>query len=163
MTADEKKTETAIFGAGCFWGVEETFRLLKGVLSTEVGYAGGRLDKPTYEAVCEGNTGHAEVLKISFDPARISYADLLAVFWSCHNPTTLNRQGPDVGEQYRSVIFTLSPEQEAQALKSKEILDKAKVWRDPVVTQIKPFINFYKAEEYHQQYLSKHGLGNCHL
>ncbi len=161
--ADSGKIETAIFGAGCFWGVEETFRVLKGVLNTEVGYAGGRLNNPTYDDVCGGDTGHAEVLRITFDPSLITYAELLSVFWRCHNPTTLNRQGPDVGDQYRSVIFTLSAEQEALAVKTKAIVDKSKIWRDPVVTEIKPFVNFYRAEEYHQQYLSKRGLGNCHL
>lgn len=157
------KTETAVFGAGCFWGVEETFRKLEGVLSTEVGYAGGILKDPSYEQVCGGRTGHAEAVRIVFDPARITYPELLSIFWRCHNPTTLNRQGPDVGEQYRSVIFFLTPEQEIFALKSRDIVDRSGAWKNPVVTEVVPFVNFYPAEEYHQQYLAKRGLGNCHF
>lgn len=158
-----RKIQSAVFGAGCFWGVEETFRKLKGVVSTSVGYAGGSRLNPTYEQVCEGSTGHAEVVKVDFDPEVISYPELLAVFWRSHNPTTLNRQGPDTGTQYRSVIYYLSAEQEAFARKSRDIMDKSGAWRDPVVTEITPYTNFYPAEEYHQQYLSKRGLGNCHF
>ncbi len=161
--ASGEKIQSAVFGAGCFWGVEETFRKLKGVVSTAAGYAGGSRANPTYEQVCEGNTGHAEVVKIDFDPAVISYPELLAVFWRSHNPTTLNRQGPDTGTQYRSVIYYLSAEQEAFARKSRDIMDKSGAWRDPVVTEIAPYANFYPAEDYHQQYLSKRGLGNCHF
>lgn len=158
-----KKLETATFGAGCFWGVEETFRQLKGVVSAAVGYAGGSLPNPTYEDVCNDNTGHAEVVQIEFNPDVISYDQLLHLFWSAHNPTTLNRQGPDYGEQYRSVIFYHSENQKNMALKSKAELEKSKKWKDPIVTQIVPAAPFYKAEEYHQQYLKKHGLGHCHL
>lgn len=157
------KTEIAVFGAGCFWGVEETFRKLKGVISTEAGYAGGSLKNPSYEDVCGGDTGHAEVVKVTYDPGVITYPELLAVFWRSHNPTTLNRQGPDTGEQYRSVIYFLSPEQEIFAKKSRDIMNQSGVWKDPVVTEITPFSNFYPAEEYHQQYLAKRGLGNCHF
>lgn len=157
------KTEIAVFGAGCFWGVEETFRKLKGVISTEAGYAGGSLKNPSYEDVCGGDTGHAEVVKVTYDPGLITYPELLAVFWRSHNPTTLNRQGPDTGEQYRSVIYFLSPEQEIFAKKSRDIMNQSGAWKDPVVTEITPFSNFYPAEEYHQQYLAKRGLGNCHF
>lgn len=157
------KTEIAVFGAGCFWGVEETFRKLKGVVSTEAGYAGGSLKNPSYEDVCGGETGHAEVVKVTYDPGLITYPELLAVFWRSHNPTTLNRQGPDTGEQYRSVIYFLSPEQEIFAKKSRDIMNQSGAWKDPVVTEITPFSNFYPAEEYHQQYLAKRGLGNCHF
>ena len=158
-----KNLETATFGAGCFWGVEETFRRLKGVISTEVGYAGGTFPNPTYEDVCNGDTGHAEAVQIQFDPAVISYSDLLNVFWASHNPTTLNHQGPDFGEQYRSVIFYHSPEQKVAAVRSKSELEKSKKWKDSIVTQIVPPMSFYRAEDYHQQYLKKRGLGNCHL
>lgn len=158
-----KKLETATFGAGCFWGVEETFWQLKGVVHTAVGYAGGSLPNPTYEDVCNDNTGHAEVVQIEFNPAVISYHQLLQIFWSAHNPTTLNRQGPDYGEQYRSVIFYHSENQKNAAVQSKKELEKSKKWKNPIVTQIVPAAPFYKAEEYHQQYLKKRGLGSCHL
>lgn len=154
--------ETATFGAGCFWGVEETFRQLKGVVNTAVGYSGGSFSNPTYEDVCHGDTGHAEVVQIEFDPAAISYDQLLHVFWSSHNPTTLNRQGPDFGEQYRSVIFYHTPDQKTAALKSKTELENSKKWRNSVVTQIVPAQIFYRAEDYHQRYLKKRGLGTCH-
>ena len=156
------RLETATFGAGCFWGIEETFRRLKGVKQTAVGYTGGHFKNPTYEDVCSGETGHAEAIQVQFDPAEISYEDLLEVFWKCHNPTTLNRQGPDIGEQYRSVIFFHSPEQEIAAQKSKETLEKSRKWKSPIVTKITPASAFYRAEEYHQQYLRKRGLGSCH-
>jgi peptide-methionine (S)-S-oxide reductase len=153
--------EKATFGAGCFWGVEETFRKIDGVTSAAVGYAGGRTENPTYEDVCSHETGHAEVVEIEFDPAKISYRELLEVFWSNHNPTTLNRQGPDVGDQYRSVIFYHSSEQRAAAEASKEELEKSGRFRRPIVTQIEPAPKFYRAEEYHQRYLEKRGLSHC--
>jgi methionine-S-sulfoxide reductase len=153
--------EKATFGAGCFWGVEETFRKIDGVTSAAVGYAGGRTENPTYEDVCSHETGHAEVVEIEFDPAKVSYRQLLEVFWSNHNPTTLNRQGPDVGDQYRSVIFYHSPEQRAMAEASKEELKKSGRFRRPIVTQIEPAPKFYRAEEYHQRYLEKRGLSHC--
>lgn len=155
--------ETAMFGAGCFWGVEETFLKLKGVKQTAVGYSGGDFENPTYEDVCNDVTGHAEVVQVEYDPSVVSYGQLLDVFWKCHNPTTLNRQGPDIGEQYRSVIFFHTPDEEQTARKSKEALQKSGKWKDPIVTQILPAKPFYRAEEYHQQYLKRRGLGSCHL
>lgn len=155
------KTQKATFGAGCFWGVEETFRNLKGVVSTAVGYAGGKTDNPTYEDVCSDETGHAEVVEVEFDPDEISYDEILEIFWSSHNPTTLNRQGPDVGTQYRSVIFYHSPEQKAAAEKSKEKTDQSGRFPRPIVTQIEPAPKFWRAEEYHQQYLNKRGQSHC--
>ena len=151
--------EKATFGAGCFWGVEETFRKLKGVISTAVGYAGGNKNNPSYEDVCTDETGHAEVVEVEFDPSQISYEQLLDVFWSNHNPTTLNRQGPDVGIQYRSVIFYHSPEQKAAAEKSK--IEKTAKFPRPIVTQIEPAPKFWRAEEYHQRYLEKRGQSHC--
>src|SRR6266850_8615261 len=153
--------EKATFGAGCFWGVEETFRQLPGVSSTAVGYAGGAKENPTYEDVCSDATGHAEVVEVEFDPAEIAYTKLLDVFWSNHNPTTLNRQGPDVGTQYRSAIFYHSAEQKAAAKVSKEKLDQSGRFRQPVVTQIGPAPTFWRAEEYHQRYLQKRGKSHC--
>jgi len=153
--------ELATFGAGCFWGVEAAFRQLKGVKSTAVGYMGGRLDHPTYQDVCTDSTGHAEVVQVTFDPAIVSYHDVLEVFWSNHDPTTKNRQGPDVGAQYRSVIFFHSPEQEAEARASLEAVKSR--FKRPVVTEIVAASEFWKAEEYHQQYLEKRGLSHCHL
>lgn len=155
--------EYATFGAGCFWGVEAAYRQIKGVISTAVGYEGGRLDNPTYRDVCSHTTGHAEVVQVEYDPERVSYDDLLAVFWENHDPTQLNRQGPDVGDQYRSVIFFHTPEQQAAALASKERLEASHTLRRPVVTQIVPAETFYKAEDYHQQYLEKRGLSTCHI
>jgi peptide-methionine (S)-S-oxide reductase len=152
--------QKATFGAGCFWGVEATFRRLAGVKSTSVGYAGGSLDHPTYQDVCSDRTGHAEVVEVIYDPATISYHDLLEVFWDNHNPTTLNRQGPDVGTQYRSVIFFHSPEQEAEARASRDAA-QARFPR-PIVTEISPAPAYWPAEEYHQQYLEKRGLSHCH-
>jgi peptide-methionine (S)-S-oxide reductase len=151
--------EKATFGAGCFWGVEEMFRKLKGVTATAVGYAGGTKPNPSYEDVCSDGTGHAEVVEVEFDPSQISYEQLLDVFWSNHNPTTLNRQGPDVGTQYRSVIFYHSPEQKAAAEKSKT--DKSAKFPRPIVTQIEPAPKFWRAEEYHQRYLDKRGQAHC--
>lgn len=155
--------EKATFGAGCFWGVEAAFRQIKGVVSTAAGYMGGTLAEPTYQDVCTDRTGHAEVVQVEFDPAQVSYHDLLRVFWENHDPTTLNRQGPDVGTQYRSVIFFHTPEQEAAAQASKDALAKSGAYRRPIVTEIQPAGNFWKAEEYHQQYLEKRGLAHCHL
>ena len=153
--------EKATFGAGCFWGVEATFRQAKGVTSTAVGYMGGKLNNPTYKDVCTDTTGHAEVVQVEYDPAVVSYNDLLQVFWENHNPTTPNQQGPDIGTQYRSVIFFHTPEQEIAARASKEQLEKAKVFPRPIVTQIVPAKEFWRAEEYHQQYLEKRGLSHC--
>jgi len=153
----------AMFGAGCFWGVEAAFRRLKGVKSTAVGYAGGSLKNPTYHDVCTGTTGHAEVVMVEYDPAVTAYDDLLTVFWENHDPTTLNRQGPDVGTQYRSAIFFESPEQEAAAVASKERLEKSGRFKRPIVTQIEPATDFWRAEDYHQQYLEKRGLATCHI
>src|ERR1043166_2711924 len=155
--------EKATFGAGCFWGVEAAFRQVKGVLSTTVGYSGGHFPNPTYKDVCSGRTGHAEVVQVEYDPARVSYDDLLNVFWENHNPTTLNRQGPDVGAQYRSAIFFHTPEQEAAARESKEQLARSGRFSRPIVPQIEPAKPFYRAEEYHQQYLEKRGLASCHI
>ncbi len=153
--------EKATFAAGCFWGVEETFRSLKGVLSTRVGYTGGKTKNPTYQDVCSGTTGHAEAVEIGFDPSLISYEELLGVFWETHDPTTLNRQGPDVGEQYRSAIFFHNRKQETAARKSKEDLEKSGKCKKPIVTQIVPVSEFYQAEEYHQHYLEKRGIKSC--
>ena len=155
--------EKATFGAGCFWGVEATFRSIPGVVSTLVGYCGGKTDNPTYQDVCTDTTGHAEVVEITFDPAQLPYEQLLETFWKLHDPTTPNRQGPDVGSQYRSVIFFYSPAQEAAARAARERLDKSGKFRNPVVTQIIPAAPFYKAEDYHQHYLEKRGLASCHL
>jgi peptide-methionine (S)-S-oxide reductase len=153
--------ERATFGAGCFWGVEATFRRLAGVKSTQVGYAGGKVENPTYKQVCTDTTGHAEVVEVTFDPQVVSYPDLLEVFWDNHNPTTLNRQGPDWGTQYRSAIFFHSPEQEAAARASRDAA-QARFPR-PIVTQIEPAPAFWPAEDYHQQYLEKRGLASCHV
>ncbi len=155
--------EKATFGAGCFWGVEAAFRQVKGVLATTVGYAGGSFKNPTYRDVCSGGTGHAEVVQVEYDPAKVSYEDLLTVFWECHDPTTLNRQGPDIGTQYRSAIFFHTPEQQAAAIASKEKLDKSGRHKRSIVTEITPASEFYRAEEYHQQYLKKRGLSSSHI
>lgn len=153
--------ERATFGAGCFWHVEEAFRHLKGVTSTTVGYMGGTLKNPTYEDVCTDKTGHAEVLEVTYDPAKISYNDLLSVFWDIHDPTTKNRQGPDVGTQYRSVIFYHTPEQKTAAETSKKNLEQSRKYKKKIMTEIIKATTFYPAEEYHQQYLAKHGLAAC--
>ena len=155
--------EKATFGAGCFWGVEAAFRQVKGVKATAVGYAGGATKNPTYEQVCTDRTGHAEVVQVEFDPAKVSYTDLLEVFWGNHDPTQLNRQGPDVGAQYRSVIFFHSPVQEAAARASKEELAASGRYRRPIVTEIVPAPEFWRAEDYHQQYLEKRGLSHCRI
>jgi len=155
--------EKASFGAGCFWGVEATFRQIPGVASTAVGYMGGSLANPTYKDVCTDRTGHAEVVEVVYDPAKVSYDALLSVFWENHDPTTLNRQGPDVGKQYRSAIFIHSPEQEAAAKASKDVLERSGAYKRPIVTEITPATEFWRAEEYHQQYLEKRGLAQCHI
>jgi peptide-methionine (S)-S-oxide reductase len=157
------KTNIATFGAGCFWGVEAAYRQLPGVLSTRVGYLGGTMENPTYRDVCSGRTGHAEVVEVTYDPARLTYDDLLTVFWENHDPTTLNRQGPDVGEQYRSAIFYHDDEQKAAAEASKAERDRSGKYRRPIVTEITPASAFYEAEDYHQQYLEKRGLASCHI
>ncbi len=148
----------ATFGAGCFWGVEETFRRVEGVTATSVGYAGGKLAQPTYEQVCMGNTGHAEVVRVEYDPARVGYEALLELFWTSHDPTQVNRQGPDVGEQYRSVIFAHDAEQMAAAEKSKAALDAEKRFPRPIATAIEPAGDFWLAEDYHQQFFEKRGV-----
>jgi peptide-methionine (S)-S-oxide reductase len=153
----------ATFAAGCFWGVEAAFRQLTGVTGTSVGYIGGTLHEPTYHDVCSGRTGHAEAVQVEFDPAQVSYDDLLRVFWENHDPTTLNRQGPDVGTQYRSAIFFHTPEQEAAAKASKDALAKSGRFKRPIVTEIQPAPEFWQAEDYHQQYLEKRGQAHCHL
>jgi peptide-methionine (S)-S-oxide reductase len=156
-------TELATFGAGCFWGVEAAFRQIPGVIGTAVGYLGGTLENPTYHDVCTGRTGHAEVVRVEFDPSEVTYDQLLEVFWKNHDPTTLDRQGPDVGTQYRSAIFYHSPVQKDAAIASKEKLSKEGRFRRPIVTEITPASAFYKAEDYHQQYLEKRGLASCHI
>lgn len=148
----------ATFGAGCFWCVEPVFQKLNGVLSTSVGYAGGSFKDPTYEDVCTGQTGHAEVVQVEYDPSKISYDELLNVFWNNHDPTALNRQGPDIGEQYRSVIFFHTPEQEAVAKTYQEKLQNSGEYGKKIVTEIVPALQFYKAEDYHQRYYEKCGL-----
>lgn len=155
--------ERATFAAGCFWGVEAAFRRTPGVVSTEVGYTGGHLDDPNYHDVCTGRTGHAEAVGVDYDPARVSYDDLLTVFFENHDPTTLDRQGPDVGSQYRSAIFFHSPEQEAAARAAKARFEASGRFRRPVVTEIVPAGPFHRAEDYHQQYLEKRGLATCHI
>jgi peptide-methionine (S)-S-oxide reductase len=153
----------ATFAAGCFWGVEATFRQLPGVTATRVGYIGGKTEKPTYKEVCTDRTGHAEAVEVDYDSSKISYPTLLDVFWGNHDPTQLNRQGPDWGTQYRSAIFFHSPEQEAVAKASKQKLDNSHRFSKPIVTQIVPAVAFYEAEDYHQQYLEKRGLTTCHI
>ncbi|HLW89115.1 MAG TPA: peptide-methionine (S)-S-oxide reductase MsrA [Terriglobales bacterium] len=153
----------AIFAAGCFWGVEATFRQLPGVISTRVGYTGGQTSNPTYKDVCTDRTGHAEAVEVTYDPAKLSYDKLLDVFWENHDPTQVNRQGPDFGTQYRSAIFFTTPEQETAARASKEALEKSRRFSKPIATQIVPAVTFYEAEDYHQQYLEKKGLASCHI
>lgn len=153
----------ATFGAGCFWGVEATFRRVEGVLDAAVGYMGGSLDDPTYEDVCSDRTGHAEVVQLDFDPAAVSYEALLEVFWSSHNPTTPNRQGPDVGSQYRSVVFYHDEEQRRAAEQMRDELQRAGRFARPIVTEVVPAQTFWRGEEYHQRYLEKRGLGTCHI
>ena len=153
--------ERAIFAAGCFWGIEAAFKKLNGVVSATSGYTGGHTENPTYEDVCTGKTGHAEAVEIFFDPSKISYKELLEVFWKIHDPTTLNRQGPDIGSQYRSAIFYHSEEEEKLAGESKRKLEESKTFKNKIVTEIVKATEFYKAEDYHQNYYEKHGINSC--
>ena len=153
--------ERATFAAGCFWGVEAAFRQVEGVVSTRVGYAGGQTENPTYKEVCTNRTGHAESVEITYDPQRVSYQDLLDVFWSIHDPTQHNRQGPDVGSQYRSAIFYHSEAQAKAAMESKRKLEASGKFKRPIATEIAPAGRFYRAEDYHQQYYEKRGIGSC--
>lgn len=156
-------TEIATFGAGCFWGVEAAFRRVPGVVDAVSGYSGGRRDNPTYKEVCTDQTGHAEVVQVTFDPAKVSYEQLLEVFWKVHDPTQVNRQGPDFGKQYRTAIFFHTPEQQAMALKSKQALEASRKLHRLVATEITPAGTFWRAEEYHQRYLEKRGQESCHI
>lgn len=156
-------TETATFGAGCFWGIEAAFRNIPGVLDATAGYSGGHMENPTYKDVCTDETGHAEVVQVTFDPSKLSYEQLLDAFWKMHDPTQVNRQGPDFGSQYRSAIFFHSPEQKAAAEKSKAALQASGKFRKPIATEITPAGPFYRAEEYHQRYLEKRGAASCHF
>src|SRR5271157_2489721 len=153
----------ATFAAGCFWGVEDAFRQVKGVKSTTVGYTGGKTKNPTYQQVCSDGTGHAEAVEVEFDPAQVSYEQLLKLFWEIHDPTTKNRQGPDVGSQYRSAIFYHDAAQQARGQNSKESLEKSGKFRRPIVTEITAAPEFYPAEDYHQQYFEKRGVRSCHI
>jgi peptide-methionine (S)-S-oxide reductase len=155
-------SEIATFGAGCFWGVEAAFRRVPGVLDAVSGYSGGRTQNPSYHDVCMDTTGHAEVVQVTYDPEKVSYAQLLDVFWKIHDPSQVNRQGPDFGAQYRTAIFFHSPEQEAIAKKSKQALDASHRFRQPIATEITPAGPFWRAEEYHQRYLEKRGAASCH-
>jgi peptide-methionine (S)-S-oxide reductase len=157
------RTRKATFAAGCFWGVEAAFRVVEGVVSTSVGYTGGSTENPTYEEVCSDRTGHAEAVEVVYDPEVVSYDELLDLFWSIHNPTTKNRQWPDIGSQYRSAIFYHDPEQEAAARTKKEKLQRSGLYRGEIVTEIVPASEFYGAEEYHQRYFEKHGRRVCRL
>ncbi len=159
---EHKPMAKATFAAGCFWGVEDAFRQVKGVTSTTVGYTGGTKPNPTYKEVCTGNTGHAEAVQLEYDPAQVSYRELLAAFFQAHDPTQLNRQGPDFGTQYRSAIFFHDAEQESEARTAVAALEKAGIFKRPIVTQIVPASEFYRAEEYHQQYFEKQGIRACH-
>lgn len=155
--------EKVMFGAGCFWGVEAMFRQVPGVIDAVSGYSGGHLENPTYEDICSDDTGHAEVVEVIYDPEKVSFDALLNVFWENHNPTTMNRQGPDIGTQYRSAIFYNTPEQQTAAERSKAQWDTSGRFRSPIVTEITPAQEFYRAEEYHQRYLEKRGLASCHI
>lgn len=155
--------EIATFAAGCFWGVEATFQNLEGVQQTRVGYTGGTVENPNYEMVCTGKTGHAEAIEITYDENIVSYETLLTIFWQNHNPTTLNRQGVDIGTQYRSAIFYHSPTQQQLATLSKQELQQSGIWSDPIVTEIVAATTFYPAEDYHQRYLEKRGIASCHI
>ncbi len=157
----EQAMEKATFAEGCFWGVEANFQSIPGVISAVSGYTGGKTENPSYEDVCSGRTGHAEAVEVEFDPAKVSYDDLLKVFWTSHDPTTPNRQGPDVGTQYRSAIFFHGAAQEAAARASKQALEKSGKLKRPIVTEIVGAGPFYRAEEYHQKYFAKHGLHGC--
>lgn len=156
-------SEKATFGAGCFWGVEAAFRDIPGVIDAAVGYEGGNVENPTYQQVCTDGTGHAEVVEVEYDPQKVRYEQLLEVFWNEHDPTQVNRQGPDWGTQYRTVIFYHSPEQERIAQASKAELEASKRFKKPIATQIVPATTFWRAEEYHQRYLEKRGLRHCHI
>lgn len=156
-------TEIATFGAGCFWGVEAAFRRVPGVIEAISGYSGGHKKDPTYKDVCTDQTGHAEVVQVTFDPSKVSYEQLLEMFWKMHDPTQVNRQGPDFGTQYRTAIFYHTPEQQAKALKSKDALEASGKLRRPVATEITAAGPFWRAEEYHQRYLEKRGQENCHI
>jgi peptide-methionine (S)-S-oxide reductase len=158
-----KMSETATFGAGCFWGVEAAFQQVPGVTETAVGYEGGTTENPTYKDVCTDETGHAEVVQVTFDPAKVSYEQLLDLFWKIHDPTQLNRQGPDFGTQYRTAIFFHSPAQEAAAKKSVAALAASGKLRRPITTEITHASTFYRAEDYHQKYLQKRGVASCHF
>jgi peptide-methionine (S)-S-oxide reductase len=155
------ETEKATFAAGCFWGVEAAFWNVEGVVSTTVGYTGGTVPSPSYEQVCTGRTGHAEAVEVVFDPERVSYEGLLETFWANHDPTTLNRQGPDFGTQYRSAIFVHDDDQKIAALESRAKLEESGRFKRPIVTEITPASEFYRAEEYHQKYYDKHGIASC--
>jgi peptide-methionine (S)-S-oxide reductase len=155
--------EKATFAAGCFWGVEAAFMEVPGVVETAVGFMGGHTENPSYKQVCYEQTGHAEVVHLTYDPAKVKYDQLLEVFWSAHDPTQLNRQGPDVGDQYRSAIFFHTPEQEAAARASKEWMEKSGRFRRTIVTAIEPAGEFYRAEDYHQKYFQKRGINACHI
>jgi peptide-methionine (S)-S-oxide reductase len=159
----EPDMATATFGAGCFWGVEEVFRKTPGVTETAVGYMGGQLENPSYRAVCTDRTGHAEVVQVQFDPSQVDYERLLEIFWEVHDPTTLNRQGPDVGTQYRSAVFYHDDAQREAAAGAKARLEASGRFRRPVVTEISPATTFWRAEEYHQKYIQKNGGPSCHL
>jgi peptide-methionine (S)-S-oxide reductase len=161
MKGDDVKLERATFAAGCFWGIEAAFRQVEGVVSTQVGYTGGQTENPTYRQVCSDRTGHAEAVEVLYDPAKVSYKDLLDVFWSIHDPTQQNRQGPDVGSQYRSAIFHHNGVQAKAAEESKRKLEESGRFKRPIVTEIAPAGPFYRAEEYHQRYYEKHGISSC--
>jgi peptide-methionine (S)-S-oxide reductase len=160
---NDKALETATFAAGCFWGVEAAFREVPGVVDTEVGYTGGTTDRPTYKDVCSGRTGHAEAVRVAFDPARVSYDALLEVFWRVHDPTQVDRQGPDIGTQYRSAIFVHSPQQESAAIASRDAVARSRTGGRPIATQMVPAVPFWRAEEYHQRYFEKLGRVGCGL
>jgi peptide-methionine (S)-S-oxide reductase len=163
LTGEMVMIETATFGAGCFWGIEAAFRNIPGVVDATVGYSGGHMENPTYKDVCTDETGHAEVVQVTFDPSKLSYEQLLDAFWKMHDPTQVNRQGPDFGTQYRSAIFFHSPEQKAAAEKSKAALQASGKLRKPIATEVTPAGPFYRAEEYHQRYLEKRGAASCHF
>ena len=166
MTREPNQLRTAVFAAGCFWGVEETFRRTEGVVDTEVGYTGGDVDDPTYEQVCSKATGHAEAVRVIFDPARVGYAQLVDLFFSLHNPTTRDRQGVDIGSQYRSAIFVLDDEQMEAATGARDRLAESGAYKGapkPIVTEITPATTFWRAEDYHQQYLAKRGRSSCRI
>jgi peptide-methionine (S)-S-oxide reductase len=163
LIGESEMSEIATFGAGCFWGIEAAFRRIPGVLDATSGYSGGHTPNPTYKDVCTDETGHAEVVQVAFDPEKVSYEQLLQAFWSMHDPTQVNRQGPDFGSQYRTAIFFHSPEQEAIAKKSRAAKEASGKFKRPIATEITPAGPFYRAEEYHQKYLEKRGVSTCHF